>query len=222
MMRELTVGEGKSNGGKKRFSLRLKKTGDFPCLRVFAMVFLITRSVAAQTLTPVSTPTAIPSATAIPTKTYMPTATHTFTNTPTGTLSPSQTPTPTCTPTPTPTQTATSPPTDTPTSTPTPGVFKFSVSPMPDANGQVKFSWGVNIPADEVFLKVYSSGFRIVRSFEFTQKDDPDFLTAGNHDFAWDGMDEQKRHMPPGDYLCFIDIHVGKKKYEASSKTEIP
>jgi flagellar hook assembly protein FlgD len=73
-----------------------------------------------------------------------------------------------------------------------------------------------------VYLKIYSSGFRLVRDFEFNKLDSPDFLTRGTHKFYWDGKDEQNRRMPPGSYLCFIDINSKKKVYEASSKTEVP
>ena len=86
----------------------------------------------------------------------------------------------------------------------------------------MKFKWGTTISADEVFLKVYTSGFRIVREFDFNQQERADLLDAGPHDFAWDLRDEEKRPMPPGNYLCFIDVKVGKKRYEASGKTEIP
>jgi flagellar hook assembly protein FlgD len=73
-----------------------------------------------------------------------------------------------------------------------------------------------------VYLKIYSSGFRLVRDFEFNKLDSPDFLTRGTHKFYWDGKEEQNRRMPPGSYLCFIDINSKKKVYEASSKTEVP
>jgi flagellar hook assembly protein FlgD len=101
-------------------------------------------------------------------------------------------------------------------------VFLFKVSPKPDPQKNVGFKWGANLAADRVFLKIFSSGFRLVRSFEFTKVDSPDFLTKGPHEFKWDGKDEQNRPMPPGSYFCFIDINVKKKTYEASSKTEIP
>jgi len=101
-------------------------------------------------------------------------------------------------------------------------VFQFKVSPKPDSQGRISFSWGVNIPADRVFLKIYSSGFRLARDFEFNKLDSPDYLTKGAHEFFWDAKDEQGRPMPPGSYLCFIDINVKKKVYEASSKTMIP
>jgi len=122
----------------------------------------------------------------------------------------------------TPTCTISRTPTITLTPTSTPGVFKFDVSPKPDAQGRISFGWEVNIPADRVYLKIYSSGFRLARDFEFSKIDSPDYLTRGPHLFYWDGKDEQTRRMPPGNYLCFIDINVKKKVYEASSKTEIP
>jgi flagellar hook assembly protein FlgD len=80
----------------------------------------------------------------------------------------------------------------------------------------------MNIPSDRVYLKIYSSGFRLVRDFEFNKVDSPDYLTRGTHEFYWDGKDEQNRPMPPGDYICVINVDVKKKVYEASSKTDIP
>ena len=126
------------------------------------------------------------------------------------------------TPTATPTKTSSPTPTSTQTATITPGVFKFSISPKPDAQGQVHFGWISNIPADQVFLAVYTSGFRVVRRFNFSKDKNPEELTIGSHDLTWDGKDEEGRPMPPGIYLCFIDMNVGKKKYETSGKTEIP
>jgi flagellar hook assembly protein FlgD len=145
------------------------------------------------------------------TGTLQPTATYT--------LTPTLTPTPTHTPTYTYTPTYTK--TFTPTNTSTPGVFKFKVSPLPEG-GQIKFQWGTTVPADEVYLKIYTSGFRLVREFHFTSTYGPENLTGGTHEMGWDGKDEEGRPMPPGNYLCFIDINVGKKRYEASGKTEIP
>ena len=86
----------------------------------------------------------------------------------------------------------------------------------------MKFTWGTTTPADEVFLKIYTSGFRLVREFHFDKDENPENLSADTHELNWDGKDEEKRPMPPGNYLCFIDIKVGKLKYEASGKTEIP
>ncbi len=172
--------------------------------------------------TPLGTPTMTFTSTLSSTPTSTPTQTQTPTITSTGTLQPTSTPTcsPTSTPTISPTPTLTV--TFTPTYTSTPGVFKFSVSPKPDAQGKVNFSWGTTIPADEAYLKIYTSGFRMVREFNFNRDENTDYLTAGSHDFTWDGKDDNQKSLPPATYLCFIDVNVGKKKYEASGKTEIP
>ena len=106
--------------------------------------------------------------------------------------------------------------------TSTPGVFVFSVSPKPDEQGAVRFKWGTTCPADEVFLSIYTSGYRIVRKFGFNKKEKSEFLASGEHEYTWDGRDENKRPMAPGIYLCFIQVNVGKKRYEASGKTEVP
>jgi hypothetical protein len=172
--------------------------------------------------TPVFTPTPEFSATVTSTGTNTAIFTSTATFTATGTLTPSDTPTPTSTDTHTVTLTPTITSTPTATATSTPGIFQFSVSPKPDGQGQIRFAWGTTVPADEVFLKIYSSGFRIVHEFHFTPKDKPEFLASGGHEAVWDGKDEQRRPMPPGTYLCFINVNVGKKRYEASGKTEIP
>ncbi len=63
---------------------------------------------------------------------------------------------------------------------------------------------------------------RPVVNFEFNKHEKPEYLTAGTHEVVWDGRDEEERPMPPGSYICFISITVGKKTYEASGKTEIP
>lgn len=174
------------------------------------------------TQSPPPTPTPSHTPTATRTITDTPTISPTFTNSPTGTLSPSLTPTPTQTPTSTATKTPTRTPSATPTYTSTPGVFKFTVSPKPDAQGTIHFAWGTTIPSSEVFLRVYTSGFRLVWDENFNQDNQPQFLTSGDHDTYWNARDEEERPMPPGNYLCFISITVGKKNYEASSKTEIP
>jgi FlgD Ig-like domain len=171
---------------------------------------------------PASTPTAValpvpgrhPAPVLTPTATPSPTSTPLAT--PTGTRSPSMTPTPTATRTPTLT------PTVTPTPTSTPGVFQFEVSPKPDGQGRIHFAWGTTVPADQVYLWIYTSGFRLVEDFNFNKKKQPENLSLGRHEITWDGKDSQGRRMPPGTYLCFISIHVGDKHYEASGKTEVP
>ena len=77
-------------------------------------------------------------------------------------------------------------------------------------------------PSDEVHLNIYTSGFRIVRNFIFDRDQKPEFLQAGTHEFIWDGKDDMGRWMPPGTYLSFIEMNLGKKRYEASGKTELP
>ncbi len=86
----------------------------------------------------------------------------------------------------------------------------------------IRFSWGTTIPSNEAFLRIYTSGFRLVWDVEFNKDNKPEYLTAGTHEDTWDGKDEEGRPMPPGNYLCFITLNVGKKSYEASGKTEIP
>ena len=111
--------------------------------------------------------------------------------------------TPTFTITLTPTRTPTSTPTMTPTATSTPGVFEFSVSPKPDARGLIKFSWGTTIPADEASLKVFTSGFRVVREFFFNKGENPEYLSSGTHDFSWDGRDDQSKTPAAGNLSLF-------------------
>jgi len=173
-------------------------------------------------------PTATPTKALIPTpvpkpklpKVLPPTATPTtaLTATPIDTPTLEGTATPTETHSPTPTSTATS----TLTVTPTPGVFQFQIAPKPDQEGKVRFQWGTNIPADEVFLKIYSSGFRVVHGFQFNRDHQPERLSPGTHEVFWDGRDEQGRKIPPGTYLCFIDVRAGGKRYEASGRVEFP
>lgn len=76
--------------------------------------------------------------------------------------------------------------------------------------------------AREVDVKVFTSGFRIVRQFSFDQHVQKENLIAGPHDMTWNGKDEQDRAMPPGNYLCYILVQTDKKDYEASGKTNIP
>jgi len=195
------------------------------CALSLLLTFLATGpSWALQFVPPTATPTKAPAATPVPKpklpKVLPPTATptQTLTATPIDTPTPEGTATPTFSPTVTPTLT----PTATWTVTPTPGVFQFQVSPRPDKEGKVHFQWGTNVPADEVYLKVYSSGFRVVHGFEFSKERQPGLLSPGAHEVTWDGRDEQGRKMPPGDYFCFIDVRAGGKRYEATGRVEIP
>ncbi|HVZ81662.1 MAG TPA: hypothetical protein VHE12_12810 [bacterium] len=171
-------------------------------------------------LVPTGTPTSTPSVTPTPTITSTPT------NSPTGTRSPVPTATVSSTATHTPSTTPTSSPTLSPTPSPTwtstPGVFQFSVSPKPDGQGQIHFQWGTTVPADEVYLRVFTSGLRLVWEDTFNKKEKPEFLTIDPHDVTWNGRDDVGRPMPPGYYICFISVTAGKKTYESSSKTEIP
>lgn len=168
--------------------------------------------------------TPVPTATFTRTPTASPTLTPTSTptNSPTGTLTPLLTNTSTPTNTPTATVTSSFTATPSPTWTSTPGVFQFTVSPKPDAQGQIHFQWGTTIPADEAYLRVFTSGFRLVWEEVFNKDQKPEFLTTDPHDVTWNGRDDQGRPMPPGSYICFISVTVGKKSYESSSKTEIP
>jgi flagellar hook assembly protein FlgD len=76
--------------------------------------------------------------------------------------------------------------------------------------------------AKEVDIKVFTSGFRIVRQFSFDQHAHNENLKEGPHDMTWNGKDEQDRPMPSGNYLCYILVGTEKKDYEASGKTNIP
>lgn len=71
-------------------------------------------------------------------------------------------------------------------------------------------------------MRVFTSGFRLVWEEVFNKDQKPEFLTTDPHDVTWNGRDDQGRPMPPGSYICFISVTVGKKSYESSSKTEIP
>jgi len=82
--------------------------------------------------------------------------------------------------------------------------------------------WGTTAPAKEAYLRVYTSGFRMVWDENFNKDEHPEFLGAGTHETTWNGKDDQGRPMPPGSYICFISVTVGKKSYESSGKTEMP
>jgi len=196
-------------------------TATFTQSPTFTPSFTLTPS-PTGTLSPSKTPTSTFSYTLTPTPTITFTITNSPTNSPTGTLTPSDTPTRTITPTSTNTPTFTATITHTPTATSTPGVFKFNVSSKPDGEGHVRFSWGTTIPADEAYLRVYTSGFRLVWEENYNSKEKPENLTSGGHETVWNGKDDEGRIMPPGTYLCFISLTVGKKTYEASGKTEMP
>ena len=174
------------------------------------------------THTATSSPSDTPTDSSTDTPTSTPTNTPTVTLTSSPTLTPSDTPTRTITPTSTNTPTFTATITHTPTATSTPGVFKFNVSSKPDGEGHVRFSWGTTIPADEAYLRVYTSSFRLVWEENYNSKEKPENLTSGGHETVWNGKDDEGRIMPPGTYLCFISLTVGKKTYEASGKTEMP
>lgn len=71
-------------------------------------------------------------------------------------------------------------------------------------------------------VKVFTSGFRMVRQFSFDLHQQKENLLPGPHEMTWNGKDEQDRPMPPGNYLCFILVETDKKDFEASGKTNIP
>lgn len=189
------------------------------------LVLLGTDKVKALALTPTATPTLTITPTPTPTVTLTPTPKGTPTWTGTPTISPTGTIfTTTFTHTMTATITKTNSPTRTmsPTATSTPGVFKFSVSPKPDASGNIKFSWGANKEAQQAFLRVRTSGYRTVKEFDFFKKEKPEYLTVGTHDLVWDGKDDEGRPMTPGTYLCFIEVVIGKKSYYSVGKIYFP
>jgi hypothetical protein len=186
--------------------------------------------------TPSFTPT--PSVILTPTVTMTATKTFTVTQTPTITLTPTQTATgtlPTKTNTPTMTNSATLTPTGTfptktftptvtltPTLTSTPGVFVFTVSAKPEVDGKIKFHWGSTFKSREVDVKIFTTGFRLVRQFNFDRHEHGENLNPGEHEMSWDGRDDEDRPMPAGNYMCFIEVSAEKKTYEASAMTHIP
>jgi hypothetical protein len=190
------------------------------------------------TAPPVAVPTATPAVVLTPTSTFTVTLTSTKTNTPTITFTPTETNTgtiptntfsPTYTRTYTPTATGTLPTktftptiTWTPTLTATPGVFDFTVSPKPEADGKIKFRWGSTFKSREVDVKVFTTGFRLVRQFNFDRHEHGENLNPGEHEMSWDGKDEEDRPMPAGNYMCFIEVSAEKKTYAASAMTHIP
>ncbi|HTA76195.1 MAG TPA: hypothetical protein VK791_03440 [bacterium] len=199
--------------------------------KLFFLILLAPGFLQAQSTSTASVPT--------PTAVLKPTNTSTFTMTPTASVSPTGTlptqtfsPTITHTPTvtltytitnsPTKTSTCTSTITMTPTLTSTPGVFLFKVSPKPEVDGKIKFEWGTTIKSKETNVKIFTSGFRMVRQFSFDRNTHPENLNPGQHEMTWDGKDEEDRAMPPGNYLCFIVVETEKKDYESSAKTNIP
>jgi hypothetical protein len=109
--------------------------------------------------------------------------------------------------------------TSTPTSTP--GVFQFKVSPHP-VQGAIHFQWGATMQSQEVTLIVYTGSFRPVSRFVFNAGNRVDYLTAGVHEFVWNGLDEENRSLVPGSYLCFIGVKVRKINYEASGEFATP
>jgi flagellar hook assembly protein FlgD len=96
------------------------------------------------------------------------------------------------------------------------------VSPKPEADGVIRFKWGATVKAREVDVKIFTSGFRLVRQFSFDKHEHNENLSTGPHEITWNGRDEEDRAMPSGIYLCYILVETDKKDYEDSSKTEIP
>ena len=181
----------------------------------------------ASLLTPNFTLTSTPTFTPTPTRTFTPsptpypkpltprfTPTPVFTRTVTPTKTRTLTPAPTFSPTRTPTATLTVSP------TPTSGVLRFDISPKSE-DGMIRFKWESGLDADKVFLRIFTSGFRLVQDFSFDPRNGADELGAGSHEYTWDGKDDVKRSLPPGIYLCFIEVDVGRKRFEAGGQLEI-
>jgi hypothetical protein len=165
-------------------------------------------------LTP--TPTALPQPTVTPTPVVATIAgTATMVPTPNASATPTFTQSRTSTPTATATRTVTSTPTS------TPGVFQFKVSPHP-VQGAIHFQWGATMQSQEVTLIVYTGSFRPVSRFVFNAGNRVDYLTAGSHEFVWNGLDGESRSLVPGTYLCFIGVRVRKINYEASGEFATP
>jgi flagellar hook assembly protein FlgD len=101
-------------------------------------------------------------------------------------------------------------------------VSEFKVSPKPDGNGEIHFAWSTTFRGKEAYLRVYTSGFRLVWEEDFSNNNHPEYLDAGSHEITWNCKDEEGRAMPPDEYLCFISVSAGKKTYDSSGKTEIP
>ncbi len=110
----------------------------------------------------------------------------------------------------------------TPTLTSTPGVVWFTVSAKPEPDGKIKFKWDSTFKAKEVDVKIFTTGFRLVRQFNYDKHEHGENLNPGEHEIYWDGKDEEDRPMPAGNYLCFIEAMAEKRSYEASAMTNIP
>jgi len=182
---------------------------------------------ATAAFTPTATATVSPTPTSTGTSTWSPTITSTPTNTPTGTLTPSVTWTPsdtwTLTPTLTPTftSTATSTPSPTQTSTSTPGVSGFTVQPK-TLPGPVTFEWNFTMPVDHLQLKVFTSGFRLLKGFSFDPVKEPNRFKPGIQSMVWDGLDDRRKDLIPGTYFIFLTAKKGKNSYSGQVQVQAP
>jgi hypothetical protein len=207
---------------------------------VLAMVLVIGNGFLAQTVgaqtaqpspvlptAPTVTQTPWPSQTLTPTETFVstPTGTSTATAEPTQTTSDTPTDTPTLlgtdTPTPTPSATDTSTPSPTPTVTSTPGLSAFRVSPavLP---GPVTLFWENAMAVDRLHLKVFTSSFRLLKSFPLDKEPQNEKRKIGPQTMVWNGLDDRGKSLPPGTYFLFLTARMGKGTYTAKTQVKAP
>jgi hypothetical protein len=150
-------------------------------------------------------------ATATPT----PTQSETATDTPVS--SPSDTPTWTGTDTPTPTPT----PSATATVTFPPGLSAFRVEPavLP---GPVTLFWENAMAVDRYQLKVFTSSFRLLKSFPFDKETQKDLHGIGLQSLTWDGLDDRGNSLPPGTYYLFLGARMGKGTFTTKTQVKAP
>jgi hypothetical protein len=128
----------------------------------------------------------------------------------------SGTPTATETPTAVPSPTSTS----TPTPTSTPGLSAFRADPS-NLPGPVTVSWELPQAVDKVQLKVFTSGFRMVRSFPFP-KGTEEWTASGPKTLVWDGLDGRGKPLMPGTYFLFLTARKGKSTYTGKAQVQAP
>ena len=125
------------------------------------------------------------------------------------------------TPTATATVTFTATVTSTATSTSTPGIASFQVEPK-TLSGSVTLRWELTADMLHLQVKVFTSSFRMLRSFPMDIKKTPELFKTGAHSMPWDGLDDRGHHLVSGRYYLFLSANKGKLKFTAEDQVDQP
>jgi hypothetical protein len=83
-------------------------------------------------------------------------------------------------------------------------------------------TWEYSMAVLHPTLKVFTSSFRLYKSFGISGSDSPDWLKPGTKQVIWNGLDDRDMKLPPGTYFIFLAARNGKVTYTSKAQISAP